>query len=120
MSSSKPALRFQDIIDNIDAIGRHIGDRGKDAFLGDELRVDAVERCLERMSEAASKLGALAEQLEPDIPWRGIRGFGNFLRHQYDDAIHIDLWAIIRDHLPPLHAAAERAIVRLNTTLPKD
>ena len=120
MSSSRSALRFADIIDNIDAIRRYIGDRDEIAFLADDMRVDAVERCLSRLSEAASKLGVLAEELEPDIPWRGIRGFGNFLRHQYDEVVRQDLWAIVRDQLPALRDAAERAIAHLDGLKPKD
>lgn len=120
MPSSRPAIRFADILANIDAIGRHIGDRDEAAFLADELRVDAVERCLSRLSEAASKLGALAEQLEPGILWRDIRDFGNFLRHQYDEVVRLDLWAIIQRDLPPLREAAERGMSKLACTDPKD
>ena len=32
-----------------------------------------TERCLERISEAAKKLGEAAEQLCPDIPWPEVR-----------------------------------------------
>ena len=84
MPSNKPLGRFGDIIYNIDAIGRHIGGYDEPAFTADDKTVDAVERCLARLSEAAVKLGPLAEQLEPDIPWGNIRGYGNYLRHEYD------------------------------------
>ena len=45
-------------------------------FLADAKTLDAVERCLARISEAAIKLGADAERLCPQIPWRDIRGIG--------------------------------------------
>ena len=35
------------------------------AFVGDPKTYDAVERCLKRISEAASKLGPRAEELRP-------------------------------------------------------
>jgi predicted nucleotidyltransferase len=38
---------------------------------------DAVECCLERISEAAAKLGELAPVLMPGLPWRDIRALGN-------------------------------------------
>jgi uncharacterized protein with HEPN domain len=44
-----------------------------------------VERCLERISEAAKKLDDQAAMLIPDQPWDKIRAFGNVLRHEYDE-----------------------------------
>jgi len=47
--------------------------------------MDAVERCLQRISEAAIRLGEEeAERLVPNQPWQDIRGIGNHLRHGYD------------------------------------
>jgi hypothetical protein len=64
---------------------------------------DAVERCFERICEAAKKLGSLAEELCPGIRWHGIRGFGNFLRHEYD-GIELEL---LLGHGAARSAAAE-------------
>ncbi len=52
------------------------------AFEENRLVYDAVERCLERISEAAAKLGDMAVHLMPDQPWQKIRSFGNILRHE--------------------------------------
>ena len=54
------------------------------AFTEDLKTINAVERCLERISEAARKLGDAAEELCPAIPWPQLRAIGNFLRHEYD------------------------------------
>ncbi len=57
----------------------------------------------------AVKLGTLAEFHEPKIPWNAIRGFGNHLRHTYDE---MDLNAIehaVAD-LGRLGAACDRAV----------
>jgi uncharacterized protein with HEPN domain len=73
---------------------------------------DAVRMCFLEISEAAAKLGDLAELHEPDIPWSAIRGFGNHLRHTYDE---MDLNAIERAvaDLDRLEAACAGAIARL-------
>ena len=73
---------------------------------------DAVRMCFLEISEAAAKLGALAELHEPDIAWSAIRGFGNHLRHSYDE---MDLNAIERavTDIERLDAACQRAIERL-------
>lgn len=75
--SSDPAQRFQDILINISRIEEHTaGIADATAFEENHLVYDAVERCLERISEAAKKLGPAGETLCPDIPWRTIRGLG--------------------------------------------
>jgi uncharacterized protein with HEPN domain len=74
---------------------------------------DAVERCLERISEAATKLGELAPTLVPAQPWPAIRGLGNRLRHEYDAIREDRLWDIVQLDLPPLCAACELAVLRL-------
>jgi uncharacterized protein with HEPN domain len=83
------------------------------AFEQDQKTYDAVERCLERISEAAAKLGDLASALMPEQPWHKVRALGNRLRHEYD-AIRADrLWAIVQIDLPALCAACEDALRRV-------
>lgn len=83
MPSRDPRQRFVDIIDNIDAIRRSTNGLSREQFLADADKYDATERRLARISEAAVKLGLLAEELLPDQPWSEIRGLGNWLRHDY-------------------------------------
>jgi uncharacterized protein with HEPN domain len=83
------------------------------AFAKDRKTYDAVERCLERISEAAAKLGDLAPTLMPGQPWQEIRALGNRLRHEYDAIREDRLWDIVQIDLPPLCAACEEALRRL-------
>jgi len=76
---------------------------------------DAVERCLERISEAASKLGDSAATLVPDQPWQDVRSLGNRLRHEYDNILKDRLWEIVRDDLPSLCAACEGTLRRIGS-----
>jgi hypothetical protein len=57
LPSEKLARRLEDITDNVQAIQRYIAGMDLDAFEKDSKTYDAVERCLERSSEAAAKLG---------------------------------------------------------------
>ena len=61
---------------------------GREGYLADAKTQDAVERCFQRISEAAVKLGDDADARYPEIPWRDIRRFGNVLRHEYDAVGH--------------------------------
>jgi uncharacterized protein with HEPN domain len=90
--SSDPIQRFQDILDNIERIERYTTGMNWITFREGGVVPDAVERCFERICEASKKLGGLAEELCPDIRWYEIRGFGNFLRHEYD-SIELELAA---------------------------
>ena len=111
MASSKPATRYQDIRHNVAKIKDYLTrGGGLDRVLAEQdMAYDAIRMCFLEISEAAVKLGALAELHEPEIPWSAIRGFGNHLRHTYDE---MDLNAIERAvaDLDRLNAACERAI----------
>jgi uncharacterized protein with HEPN domain len=83
------------------------------AFEKDRKTCDAVERCLERISEAAAKLGDRAPVLMPEQPWAKIRALGNRLRHEYDAIRASRLWDIVQADLPGLATACEDVIQRL-------
>lgn len=78
---------------------------------------DAVERCLERISEAAAKLGDEASEIVPGQPWPEIRALGNRLRHEYDRVRIERLWTIIVEELPSLCAACEDGLRRLGRAI---
>jgi uncharacterized protein with HEPN domain len=111
--SSRPAIRFRDILDNIRLIQSYLRGMDRAAFEADNRTRDAVERCLERLSEAAAKLGDQAEELAPGPPWQAVRAFGNVLRHAYDQVDPVRIWEIATQDLQPLAAAAEAALMRL-------
>ena len=92
--SSRPATRFLDILDNIRLIQGYLQGMDRAAFEADSRTRDAVERCLERLSEAATKLGSQAEKLAPGQPWPAVRAFGNVLRHAYDQVDPARIWEI--------------------------
>jgi uncharacterized protein with HEPN domain len=107
MPSRQRDRRLNDIIENVDRIRRHVREMTLDEYLQNEKTRDAVERCLQRISEAAAKLGDLMDDRYPEVPWRDIRRFGNVLRHDYDEVDGVLLWRTIQERLDPLrHACA--------------
>ena len=113
MPSKDPVQRFLDIVENIALIQEFTKGMDQDAYLDDLKTRNATERCLERISEAAKKLGDIAENLCPEIPWPNLRALGNFLRHEYDVVDPSRVWVMIEDDLAPLKAASERALQTL-------
>ena len=89
-------------------------------FAADDKTVDAVERCLSRISEAASKLGERAEALVPGEEWGKIRGLGNLLRHEYDVIERPVLWDIVAHNLAPLRRSCVRAMELIDQGLDRD
>jgi uncharacterized protein with HEPN domain len=105
---------LQDIVDNAGLIQSYVQGMQREAFESDRRTRDAVECCLERISEAATKLGPQAEELAPGPPWQAIRAFGNALRHTYDQIDPDRIWEIVTRDLTDLVIAAEAALARLD------
>lgn len=116
MPFSKVPHRLQDIIDNAQAIFRYTEGMDIEAFEADRKTRDAVERCLERISEAAAKLGDMAVHLMHDQPWQKIKALGNVLRHEYDNIEEDRLFDIVRNNLPGLCTAAQAAPQKLQAS----
>ena len=103
------------MIENAERVARYLTGMDRKSFEQNEWARDAVERCIERICEAAHRLGEHAEELMPGQPWGDIRGMGNRLRHAYD-RINIDIiWKTARVRLPELADEAKRALERLCT-----
>lgn len=89
-----------------------------EAFREDPKTVAAVERKLQVISEAAIRLGTIAEERVPGPPWRNVRGIGNWLRHQYERIELSVVWKTVRDDLPPLKSAVLRALAQSHHSPP--
>jgi uncharacterized protein with HEPN domain len=113
LPSSKILDRLGDIVENCERIGRHVAGMSREAYLADEKTIDAVEKCLQRISEAASRLGPYVDDIYPGAPWKDARGIGNILRHKYDQVTEDLIWASIRGDIPRLRKSALQEIERL-------
>lgn len=96
MPTEDPARRLQDILENSMRIREYTYAMTREAFMADRRTVDAVERCLERIAEAARKLGTRYDDAYPELELPRLRGFGNVLRHDYEEVSPQRLWAFLR------------------------
>jgi len=67
----------------------------------------AVERYLERLSEASRHIPEELKARHPHIDWRGVAGLGNVLRHAYDQVSDRRVIDTVNTDLPALTAAIE-------------
>jgi len=112
LSFRDPQTRLRDIEESIIAIEEFVQGMNFGAFIRDVRTQAAVERKLLLIGEAARKLGDDAETLCPGLPWRDIRGIGDWLRHQYERASSELVWNTVMHDLPQLKAAVEKALYR--------
>ena len=117
-SRHDPADCLADIVENIRQIEDYIAGLDRDRFRNDRRTRDAVERCLERVCEAAFRLGDEASKLMPNQPWKDIRGMGNRLRHAYDRIRFDVLWNVVAKDLPGLKTDSAEALLRLREEKP--
>ena len=113
MPSNKASRYLQHIVANAQAIFHYTEGMEFAQFEEDRKTYDAVERCLQRITEAVIRLGDNAEELMPGQPWQRIRGFGNRLRHNYDSIEEDRLFDIVRNDLPALLAHVQAALEKL-------
>jgi uncharacterized protein with HEPN domain len=81
-----------------------------DAFLDDYVLRRAAERALLIISEAAKALPNSLTDRYPEIAWRGVRGLGDVLRHDYERVDPDTLWEILTEKLPELAPVIARMI----------
>ena len=80
-------------------------------FLVSERTLFAVERLLQRITEAAVQIDpADIEHLRADLPIGQMRGLGNRLRHEYRDLNRAVVFDIARSQVPALAVVAEIAL----------
>lgn len=113
MPFDDPQRALEDILENIARIERFTASLDAESFPNDEEALFAVQYALLVISEAARRLGDDAERLCPDVPWREIRGIGNWLRHGYDRIDPTVIWNTVQNDLRPLQRSAAIALKRL-------
>jgi len=106
LPTERPARRIHDILSNIASIEEYTDGLSAETFSGNRMAVDAVERCLERIAEAARKLGNQFDSAVPgDVDLHSVRQFGSVLRHDYDTLDTSIIWKVVENELPKLKSA---------------
>jgi uncharacterized protein with HEPN domain len=94
-----------DMRDAMRRIARYTRGRTLSDFRRDSLVRDAVERCIEIVSEASRRLPDDLKAKHPQIPWPKVAAIGNVFRHEYDEIYPPLVWEIVQTDLPVLRRA---------------
>jgi len=76
------------------------------------MRLFAVIRCLEVISEASRRLDSETRARHPELPWAQIAGAGNVYRHDYPTVRPDVIWNTVHQALPPLLAMIDAELAR--------
>ena len=111
MSSDRERDRLLDIVENAQYVAAYLNGINLQQFAGSRMTVDAIERCLQRITEAVIRIG---EQrmvtIAPEVPFHALRGLGNRLRHEYDMIDHEVIYAAAVNDVPRLAERCRTAL----------
>jgi uncharacterized protein with HEPN domain len=113
MPYSDTRNRLEHILDGIEWAERFTAGMTLAGYRGDRATRDAVERNLERISEASSHIPDAMKASHPQIPWSQVASLGNRLRHGYEGIDDSQIWNIVRNDLPALRTVATAMLADL-------
>lgn len=97
---------LNDILERIQLTEEFI-QTGKDEFFTSRLIQEAVLRNFEVIGEAARNLSDNLRTQHPEVEWKGVLAFRNFLAHMYWAVKLERVWDIIQNDLLPLKTRIE-------------
>jgi uncharacterized protein with HEPN domain len=111
MPSDRVVEHLRHIHREIALAQQFVGPLSEEEFAADDMRLRAVVRCLEIISEASRRLPADLKARHPNLPWRDIAGSGNIYRHDYEDILAWRVWETARS-LTELRQAIEQELAK--------
>jgi uncharacterized protein with HEPN domain len=99
--------RLHHIIEALDYIDSFLTNKTKEDFFDEPMLRFAIERQLEIIGEAANHISTETLNQAPNIEWRKIVAFRNFIVHEYFGLDLELLWGIIDTKLHPLRVSVE-------------
>ncbi len=108
MVDPDPVPWLDDILDCIGWIEHLTAGKSITDYQRDRTMRDAVERNVERISEASRRLPDDLKAMQPEMNWRQIARVGNILRHAYRQVDHALMWEIVELDPPALRTVIER------------
>ena len=105
--------RLEHILAAIEAIERLTAGKTLGDYAASPDLAAAVERYLERLSEASRHVPDDLKSRHGSVDWRGVANVGNVLRHAYEQVAGHRVWQIVTDDLAPLKQAALAMLIEV-------
>lgn len=110
MSSRKPKLLLEDILESAEKIVTYTQSLTYDEFIADSKTIDAVIRNFEIIGEAANRLPDELKDSNEEINWHKLRGLRNRIVHGYFGINYRIIWSIIEEYLVELISQIKKLI----------
>lgn len=108
--------RLNHILEAIAYVDSFLKNRTKEDLFNEPMLRFAIERQLEIIGEAANYISSETLSQAPEIEWRKIVAFRNFIVHEYFGVDLELLWDITQKKLPPLRLSVEFLIGTINAS----
>lgn len=105
MSRREPELTLRQIVEFADEVAALVTTRTREGLETNREFRRALERCVELIGEAATRLPEDWRVRHPEIPWRQIIAMRNVMIHGYDEVAHDVLWDVATKDIPDLRRA---------------
>lgn len=104
------ADRIRHMIQRIDWIHGMAGDMSREAFAEDLKTQLAVQASFAQLGEASMRVTEDVRDAHPEVEWKAIRHFRNFMIHVYDQIDPNKLFDTIAQDLSPLREKLQRIL----------
>lgn len=105
---------LQDLLIELSDVATFTAD-GHEKFMQDRMAQKAVIRCYEVIGEISKRIPSEVRDTYPQIDWRKLTGFRDFLSHNYDMVILENVWQAIED-VANLRNAVEAMLSELDAS----
>jgi uncharacterized protein with HEPN domain len=111
--AAKELLHIQNWLDRVD----QIVERGKDAYLADNLLQEAGDSLMMKLGEAANRLSRLNVLAPEGVDWALAVANRNFIIHQYDEINRELTWLTLSRDLPAWKQSLETLFDEADTAI---
>ncbi len=102
MSRREPDLTLRQILEFADEVAALVANRAPENLAANREFRRALERCVELIGEAATRVPESWRASHPAIPWRQMIAMRNVMIHGYDEIIDEVLWDVATRDVPDL------------------
>jgi hypothetical protein len=100
MSDRSPVLYLSEMLASMEKVERYVAGVSYEEFIRQEQLVDAVERNIEKIGEAAAAVPDDIRNRHPEVPWKTIVGLRNKVIHHYFAVDHEVIYQIATKNIP--------------------
>lgn len=114
---ARDAAYLWDMLDAARAVQGFVASRSFSDYVADRMLRGAVERHIEIIGEAASRVSPGFREAHPEIPWHRIIAQRNVLAHEYGEIEHQLIWRVTLQHIPELVRQLDKLLPPLPSQL---